>query len=208
MTRDVSLYLVTEPHHDLERVVAAGVEGGVTLVQVRDKQASTPELVAQVRRLRERVAGRVPVVVNDDVEAARHADGVHVGTSDTTPAQARAALGPDAMVGWSLNDLAQLDDDEQVAACSYVAVSPLWPTATKPDHETPWGLDGLRRVVERVAGRLPVVVIGGIGPDEAAEAVAAGADGVAVVSAVMRASFPATAARALAEAVARGRAAR
>jgi thiamine-phosphate pyrophosphorylase len=205
---DVSLYLVTEPRDELEAVVAAAVDGGVTLVQVRDKQASTDRLVADAQGLRQRLAGRVPVVVNDDVEAAREADGVHVGTSDTTPAQARAALGPDAIVGWSLNDLAQLDDETQLAACSYLAVSPLWPTATKPDHETPWGLDGLRAVVERVAGRLPVVVIGGIGPAEALEAVAAGADGVAVVSAITRADFPATAARALAEAVARGRAAR
>lgn len=205
---DVSLYLVTEPRDDLEAVVAAAVDGGVTLVQVRDKQASTDRLVAEARRLRQRLAGRVPVVVNDDVEAAREADGAHVGTSDTTPAQARAALGPDAIVGWSLNDLTQLDDEAQLAACSYLAVSPLWPTATKPDHESPWGLDGLRAVVERVAGRLPVVVIGGIGPAEALEAVAAGADGVAVVSAITRADFPATAARALAEAVTRGRAAR
>ncbi|WP_019145302.1 thiamine phosphate synthase [Aeromicrobium massiliense] len=205
MSLDVSLYLVTEPRDDLDAVVAAAVDGGVTLVQVRDKHASTERLVADVRRLRERLAGRVPVVVNDDVAAARHGDGVHVGTSDTTPAQARAALGPDAIVGWSLNELDQLDDEEQLAACSYVAVSPLWPTATKPDHETPWGLDGLRRVVDRVAGRLPVVVIGGIGPAEAHEAVRAGADGVAVVSALTRADFPATAARALAEAVARGR---
>lgn len=208
MTPDVSLYLVTEPRDDLDAVVTAAVDGGVTLVQVRDKHASSDQLAADVRRLRERLAGRVPVVVNDDVDAARHADGVHVGTSDTTPAGARAVLGPDAIVGWSLNDLAQLDDEEQLAACSYVAVSPLWPTATKPGHETPWGLDGLRRVVARVAGRLPVVVIGGVGPAEALDAVAAGADGVAVVSAITRADFPATAARALAEAVAAGRAQR
>ncbi|TCJ00356.1 thiamine phosphate synthase [Aeromicrobium sp. IC_218] len=208
MTPDVSLYLVTEPRDDLDAVVTAAVDGGVTLVQVRDKHASGDQLAADVRRLRERLSGRVPVVVNDDVDAARQADGVHVGTSDTTPAQARAVLGPDAIVGWSLNDLAQLDDEEQLAACSYVAVSPLWPTPTKPDHETPWGLDGLRQVVARVAGRLPVVVIGGIGPTEALDAVAAGADGVAVVSAITRADFPATAARALAEAVVRGRAER
>ncbi len=208
MTPDVSLYLVTEPRDDLAAVVAAAVAGGVTLVQVRDKEASPDVLGREVARVRDAVAGRAPVVVNDDVEAARRADGVHVGTSDTTPARARAALGPDAVVGWSLNALEQLDDAEQLAACSYVAVSPLWPTATKPDHEAPWGLDGLRRVVERVAGRLPVVVIGGIGPAEAQDAVAAGADGVAVVSAITRAADPRAAAGALAEAVARGRAAR
>ncbi len=208
MTPDLSVYLVTEPLVGLDDVVGAAVAGGAGIVQLRDKTATTRELAAAVTRLRPVTAARgVPLVVNDDVEAARFADGVHVGASDVPPAVVRAELGPDAVVGWSVNDVAQLDDDAAVAACTYLAVSPVWATGTKPDHEPPLGLDGVRAVVERVAGRRPVVGIGGIDATNAHEVVAAGAAGVAVVTAITRSPDPAEAARALRAAVDRGRSA-
>lgn len=209
MTLDLSVYLVTEPMVGLEDVVGAAVAGGVGIVQLRDKRATSRELGATAARLRVLTSARgVALVVNDDLEAARVADGIHVGVDDLPPAQARAALGPDAIVGWSINDPEQLSDAASVEACTYVAVSPVWATGSKPDHQPPLGLDGLREVVDRVAGRVPVLGIGGIDEQNAADVVLAGAEGVAVVSAVCRASDPAAAVGALREAVVRGRAER
>ncbi|MGJ9414378.1 thiamine phosphate synthase [Aeromicrobium sp. CF4.19] len=206
MTLDLSVYLVTEPMVGLPEVVSAAVTGGVDLVQLRDKTATSRELAGAAIRLRALTSARgVPLVVNDDMEAARVADGIHVGADDLTPAEARATLGPRAVVGWSINGVDQLDDVEGLAACTYVAVSPVWATGTKPDHQPPLGLDGLRAVVEAVAGRCPVVGIGGIDGTNAAEVVRAGAEGVAVVSAICRAEDPAEATRSLRSAVEQGR---
>jgi thiamine-phosphate pyrophosphorylase len=195
---DLRLYLVTDPSFaDLEAVVAAAVEGGVTFVQVRDKHASSAARIALVRSLRDVLPPAVTVVVNDDLEAARWCDGLHVGVDDVPPSAARAVLGPDAVIGWSINDLAQVGDDTQVKACTYVAVSPVWATATKPDASVPLGLAGVRAVTARVSGRMPVIGIGGIDAARAAEVVAAGADGVAVVSALCGAPDPRAAAERL-----------
>lgn len=198
---DLAVYLVTDPvlvgDRDLVDVVAAAVSGGVGTVQLRDKQASTEQLREQLARLREVVA-TATLVVNDDLAAAAHADGVHVGGDDVPPTEAREALGPDAVVGWSLHDLAQLDDSEQLAAVDYLAVSPVHATTTKPDHDPPFGVEGVRAVVEGLAARgvdLPVIGIGGLHAANAAEVVAAGGAGVAVVSAICAATDPAAAAR-------------
>lgn len=197
---DPRLYLVTEPHPRLADVVADAVRGGATLVQLRDKTAAAHDRSAGLDAVRAVTAARgVPLVVNDDVELAARADGVHVGLDDVSPREARAALGPDAIVGWSVNDLAQLDDHEQIAACTYLAASPVFATGTKPDHTAPWGLAGVRRLADR--SPLPVVAIGGIDAANAGQVIAAGAAGVCVVSAICRADDPFEAARALRAAV-------
>lgn len=194
MTRaDVRLYLVTDPSFDgLERVVVEGVEGGVTCVQVRDKTA-TPEQVEQlVARLRSLLAGSgVPVLSNDVAVAG---DGVHVGVSDTPPHELRETVGAEAVVGWSVNTLDQLDDDAALEACDYVAASPVFVTPTKTDTSPPFGIDGVRALRERLDGRVPLVGIGGIDATNVADVVRAGADGVAVVRAVGAAQDPRTAA--------------
>lgn len=195
------VYLVTEPVDGIADIAVAAARGGLDLVQVRDKTASTAQLVETAGIIRSRAG--VPVIVNDDLDAAAEVDGIHVGVSDVPPARAREALGAEAIIGWSVNDIAQLDDAEQVRACDYVAVSPVWATPTKPDHEDPLGLEGVRAIAGR--SPVPVVAIGGIDLDRATEAVAAGADAVAVVSAVTRASDPHEAVRALGAAVSRGR---
>ncbi|OUZ11350.1 thiamine-phosphate diphosphorylase [Aeromicrobium sp. PE09-221] len=196
------VYLVTEPHDEIVDICVTAAQGGLDLIQVRDKRASTSRLVEAAGAIRS--ATGVPVIVNDDLEAAARVDGVHVGVSDARPADARDALGGEAIIGWSVNGIAQLDDVEQVRACDYLAVSPVWATPTKPDHEEPLGLEGVRMISARSS--LPVVAIGGIDLERAAEAVAAGADAVAVVSAITRASDPCAAARALGAAVEEGRA--
>lgn len=182
---DLRLYLVTDPSFgaDLRGVVVPAVEGGVTCVQVRDKQAPPAEVEAQVRLLREALVGSgVPVLANDHVLPA--ADGVHGGLADAHPTVLRAAAGPDAVVGWSVETLAQLDDASALAACTYLAVSPVHDTPTKHDTAPALGLAGVASVAERVGGRLPVVGIGGLDETTAGPAVRAGLDGVAVVRAV------------------------
>lgn len=198
MRIDVRLYLVSDPTcPNLARVVDVAVGAGVTCVQVRDKQATRRIRAHSVERIRGAVGGRVPVLVDDDLDAARAACGLHVGPDDVRPAVARAALGPDAIIGWSIGHPAQLDDHEQLAACDYVAAGPVWATPTKPEADRPLGLDGVRVLAERLAGRLPLVAIGGIGAANAGAVIEAGADGVAVVRAICGADDPASAAREL-----------
>ncbi|GAA4674757.1 thiamine phosphate synthase [Nocardioides nanhaiensis] len=199
---DLAVYLVTTPRPDLETVVEQALRGGVGVVQLRDKRASTAQLRSQVARLRPLCeAHGATLLVDDDLAAAGLAHGVHVGPDDVHPVDARLALGPDAVVGWSLTDLAQLDDEAALTACDYLAVSPVWPTPTKPEADAPWGLEGVRAVVARVAGRLPVVAIGGIDAQNAGAVAGAGADGVCVVSAICASQDPRAAAAALRVAV-------
>ncbi len=202
---DLRLYLVTDPDlvgdRPLADVVAAAVRGGVTLVQLRDKQASSERLAATARELQAVLEPwGVPLIVNDNVEVAATvgAAGVHVGTSDAPPATAREALGAAAVVGWSVERLDQLDDP-QIGACTYVAASPVWSTPTKDDAAPPLGPDGLHELTRLT--RLPVVAIGGIDARRASEAVAAGAEGVAAVSAILGEDDPEQAARRLRTAV-------
>lgn len=206
MTRlDLRLYLVTDPDlvggRPITDVVAAAVRGGVTLVQLRDKRATPSQLERTAHELLTVLdpAG-IPLVVNDDVAlaAAVGAVGVHVGTSDAPPAKAREDLGPQAVVGWSVESLGQLDDP-QLGACTYLAASPVWGTSTKTDTAPPLGLEGLRQMTRLT--RLPVVAIGGVDAGRAAEAVTAGAAGVAVVSAILADPDPEQAARRLRTAV-------
>lgn len=198
MSIDLRLYLVTDPRAaNLVEVVSRAVAGGATCVQVRDKEAAPADRAGLVRRLREVLPAHVAVIANDDLEAARWGDGLHVGVDDVLPSVARSHLGPGAVIGWSVNDPSQLDDAVELAACDYLAVSPVWATPTKADASAPLGLDGIRAVVERVDGTLPVIGIGGIDRSNAAQVVRAGAGGIAVVSAICSAEDPASAAAGL-----------
>jgi thiamine-phosphate pyrophosphorylase len=202
MSFDGRLYLVTDPAFpDLASIVVAAVDGGVTCVQVRDKQATPRDRAECVRLIRAAVGTRLPVLVDDDLDAARAASGLHMGVHDVPPAEARAALGPGAIIGWSIEDPAQLDDLEQLEACDYVAASAVWSTPTKADAHRPLGLAGVRAIAERLGGRLPLVAIGGIHAGNVEAVIAAGADGVAVVRALCGAGDPAAAARELRAAV-------
>ena len=201
---DLSLYLVTDSRRcggrDVPDVVAAAVAGGVTAVQVRDKDASRRELLALVRAVQAAVAGTgVPVVVNDAVDVAllAGADGVHVGQDDLPPEEIRALLGPDVLLGLSVSSVAQARAAERLPAgtVDHLGVGPVWRTATKPDAAEPLGLDGLRQVV--AASTLPCVAIGGIDAHNAAAVRATGVAGLCVVSAVCAAPDPAAAARSL-----------
>jgi thiamine-phosphate pyrophosphorylase len=129
------------------------------------------------------------MLVNDrvDVALAAGADGVHLGQDDMGVADARRLLGPDAIVGVSVRDLAEVEAAEREGA-SYLAANGVWATATKTDFGAPLGLDGLRALV--AASRLPMIAIGGVNLETAPAIASAGCAGIAVVSAVMKAEDP------------------
>lgn len=200
LTACLRLYLVTDQQalrgRNLTDVVKQAVQGGVTCVQLREKSASTRdfvELACALNKLLKPLA--VPLVINDriDVALACGAQGVHLGQSDMPIQLARQLLPPQVFIGLSV----ETPEDMRLAASlpvDYFGVSPVFPTPTKSDTAAPWGLDGLRAV--RGLTDLPLVAIGGIHLDNAAEVLAAGADGLAVVSALCSADDPAAAARA------------
>ncbi|SDS00513.1 thiamine phosphate synthase [Microlunatus soli] len=197
---NLGVYLVTaEPSTDRTvELIMAAVAGGVRVVQLRDKINSTDHRIRMLRQIVHRLAGSaVTLVVNDDLDAAAAVPGVgiHVGPDDLHPAVARSRLGVDVCIGWSIHDLDQLRDDQALAAVDYVAASPVWPTPTKIDTSTPFGLQGVRRLRDRLPAELPLVGIGGIDLGNAAEVIGAGADGVAVVSAICAADDPRRAAQ-------------
>jgi thiamine-phosphate pyrophosphorylase len=192
------LYLVTDPDligdRDLVDVVSGAVDGGATCVQLRDKRATTRRLVEDAGRLRAVLAPRgVPLLINDrvDVALAVGADGVHLGRDDLDPVTARDLLGPDAIVGLSVETADDVDRARDLAV-DYVAVSPVFETPTKRDTLDAWGPDGLADVRRRTDHT--IVAIGGINRDTIGDVAASGADAVAVVSAVCAAPDPRAAA--------------
>ena len=198
---DGTLYLVTD--RDLRRgrslaeVVAEAVAGGVTCVQLREKRCSTREFLAEARSVREALRGTgAALIINDrvDIALASGADGVHVGQQDMPIGDVRRLGPPGWIIGVSAESVADAVEAEQAGA-DYVGASPVFATPTKTDTAPPLGLDGLRAL--RAAVRIPVVAIGGIQVGNAREVIAAGADGLAVVSAIMGADSPRAAAAAL-----------
>lgn len=192
------LYLVTDDSlcrgRDLTDVVAQAVQGGVTCVQLREKKLSTSDFVARAIALKTLLAPlHIPLIINDrlDVALACDADGVHLGQTDMPVDMVRRFLPPQVFIGWSVETT---QDVARAAALpvDYLGVSPVFATTTKTDTHTPWGLEGLRQV--RTQTQLPLVAIGGIDAGNAADVVQAGADGLAVVSAICAADSPALAA--------------
>jgi thiamine-phosphate diphosphorylase len=179
----------------LEGLADAALDGGADAIQLRAKGLPGPELLALGRRLAAACRARGALFfVNDDAAAAAAcgADGVHVGPGDCAPAAARRLLGGGGIVGVSVYTDADLERAE-AAGADYVAVGAVYPTATKAVAVV--GLDGVRRL--RARTRLPIVAIGGIDASNAAAAVGAGADGVAVISSVCGSRDPAAATREL-----------
>ena len=192
------LYLITDNNRDgaLLVRVAAALRGGVRIVQYRDKLASATERQEMAMRLVAlcRQAGAI-LLINDDAQLARacHADGVHLGQQDGAVATARALLGPGKLIGVSTRTVAEAQH-AAAAGADYIGLGSLYPTTTKGDAVVV-GLERLRAV--RAAVDLPIVAIGGIERDNTGAVLAAGADCVAVVSAVMSAPRPDLAAREL-----------
>ncbi len=194
-----AIYLVADPNFvdrkDLVAVVRRAVAAGVSMVQLRDKDAPTRDLVACAKALVEALS--VPVIVNDrvDVALASKAAGVHLGQSDMRVVDARRLLGEGAIIGLSIERLSDLDDRQNIEASDYLAASPVFSTSTKEDTAPPLGLDGLRAISN--ATDRPTVGIGGINAANCGAVFNAGARAAAVVSAILGASDVETATRAL-----------
>jgi thiamine-phosphate pyrophosphorylase len=199
------VYLVTREEPDTARlaaVVGAAIDGGVVLVQYRDKSTDADHRRRQAEALRAitRAAG-VPLLVNDDVDLARAigADGVHLGRDDAGLEDARAALGPDAIIGVSC--YSDVDRARRLAAAGadYVAFGSVYPSTTKPAAPRA----PLSVFAEAAALGVPRAAIGGIDATNAGMLVAAGADLLAVIGAVCDAEDPRAATRAIVDAFAR-----
>ena len=210
MTVDISAYrlcLVTD--RDLARgrplveVVSRAVMGGVTMVQLRDKSATTRAFIEEARALKSILAGKgVPLIVNDrvDIAMAVGADGIHVGQHDMPVEAARSLVGPGMIVGLSITDVGQIGQADAEAA-DYLGIGPIHPQKTKSDASAPLGLGGFATL--RKLTRKPVLAIGGVKPADVPLLAEEGATGVAVVSAIMAAEDPEAAARAFIAAWAR-----
>lgn len=198
---DLSLYLVLDPvlcrAHSMAETARAAAAGGATMVQLRLKDAGTEALIEAGRAVKAALAGTgVPLIVNDDVEAALalDAEGLHVGQDDMAPAEARARLGPDRILGLSVESEAALMTVDP-AVVDYVGIGPVFATPTKPDHKQPIGFAGLARLTARCP--VPTVAIGGIKAEHAEAVLDSGARGLAVVSAICGQADPEAAARAI-----------
>jgi thiamine-phosphate pyrophosphorylase len=205
MRVDLRLYAIVDPEHagghalpELARRVA---QGGATLVQLRDKRGQTREMVAQARALKAALAPLgVPFIVNDrvDVALAAGADGVHLGQEDMGVADARRLLGREAVIGWSVKTMAEAQA-APLKHLTYVAIGAVFPTTSK-DNPKHIGPEGLRQIAAEVRARapgFPVGAIAGINEANAADVIAAGADGICAISALSSAPDPAAAAKKL-----------
>ncbi len=194
------------PVSSLVSVVESALEGGVSLVQFRDKgQYSGAEREEACDSLKELCHRRtVPLIVNDDPQLARRiaADGVHVGRGDPSPQVARAMLGPSALVGVTVYGKPGEERAAEAAGADYLGIGPFFPSVTKPEEpEMPLHL--LDAVVHRA--HLPLFAIGGITAENAGQLARHGVAGVAVVSAIMDATDPRHAAEEILAAFEKGR---
>jgi thiamine-phosphate pyrophosphorylase len=198
---DLSLYLVTHrgdlPLEEFFRIIRQSIEGGVKIVQLREKESSAYEMIAMGKHLLSFLKPLgIPLIINDRVDVAHavQADGVHLGQSDLKVAEARAILGNQAIIGLSVETVEQAlaASEEEV---DYLAASPVFATQTKNDCNKPWGLNGLKALCSIT--RHPIVAIGGIVEDNIENVLNCGVGGVAVISALFKAPCPTAAAIAL-----------
>jgi thiamine-phosphate pyrophosphorylase len=205
LTVDLRLYAIVDPETagghalpDLARRVAAG---GATRVQLRDKVHDTGPMVELARAVKAALPAGVPLIVNDRVDVAREAgaDGVHLGQEDMRVEEARAILGPVPFIGLSIKTVEQAQATP-LGILDYVGIGGVFGTASKRNTSRPIGPDGLARIVrvfrDRI-GNFPMCGIAGITAANAAQVIAAGADGVSVISALALAPDPGAAARSL-----------
>ena len=201
------LYLITDPYLcskvGVEKTVDESVKGGVTMVQIRDKHASTEDRVALAGRLKPICASRgALLVINDDIKAVKisDVDGVHIGQGDMDVALARQTVGADKIVGLSI-ETESAATQVSIELVDYVGISPVYATPTKQDHKPPIGLQGLSKIC--AASPVSSVAVGGLKLADCHSVMATGVNGMAVVSAICGQDDPYFASRALSNALAR-----
>ncbi len=195
------IYLVTDRglcrNRTLTDVILQALQGGVSYVQLREKDISTRLFVEEAKAVRKILKPRnVPLIINDriDVALACEAEGVHIGQEDMPYAIARKLMGPKAIIGLSVETWADVEHSQKLDV-DYIGVSPIFTTPTKTDTKGAWGLDGFAKI--KAFSRHRLVPIGGINESNAADVIDAGADCIAVVSAICSATDPAAATRKL-----------
>ena len=206
MKLDISLYVLVDPAvargKPLAALAAAAARGGATLVQLRDKGGTTQRLIEEAVAIKRALRGfGVPLIVNDraDVALAAGADGIHLGRDDLDPATARRLLGPRAIIGVSVKNESDVGG-LPLGAVDYACIGGVFATASKDNPDPPIGLAGfgrLHKLLRVRAPRLPVGAIAGINEENAAAVIRAGAEGIAVISAVIAADDAEAAARRL-----------
>ena len=204
---DWSVYVITDRgtvgDRSLHDVIAAALKGGATVVQLREKNLPTHDIVTFGQALRDLTHSmNVPLIVNDrvDVALAINAEGVHVGPRDMPAKIARQLIGPDRILGVSAATVAEAQQAVQDGA-DYVGVGDLYGTPSKPDAGTPIGLERLAEIAQSID--IPIVGVGGVTVEKASAVIEAGAAGVAVISAVLAAPDPFDAAQQLRKQVTR-----
>jgi len=206
MSLDWSLYVIIDEEwlrgFSVPECTEMAIAGGATIIQYRNKVSGTEKFMENAEVLRVVThKHHVPLIINDrlDIALAVEADGVHLGQGDLAPQLARQALGPDMLLGISIDQIGQLIWSE---GADYFGVGAVFPTNSKT-VDSVGGLALVRKVRERTA--LPLIGIGGINGDNAASVIEAGCDGVAVISAVLGADHIETAARKLSDVVHRAK---
>jgi thiamine-phosphate pyrophosphorylase len=211
---DLRLNAIVDPEraggHDLAALARLCAEGGATLVQLRDKLSETRAMVETARAIRAALGPfGVPLVINDrvDVALASGAEGIHVGQDDMAVEDARKLLGPSAIIGLSIKNVGEAEA-APIGLIDYVGSGGVYGTLSKQQKNPPIGPAGLGRIIavlRRRAGQqgkpLPICGIAGIDASNAAPVIAAGADGIAVISALSLAGDPVAAARTLRQTV-------
>lgn len=185
----LELCLVTQINNqsveDYLKFIELAIKGGVTLVQLRDKSNSLSTIRSLALALKALLTKlHIPLIINDYVTLAVEidADGVHLGQSDMSPFQARCLLGPDKIIGYSVETYSELKQANELNCIDYIAASAVFPSQTKANCKTIWNLDGLKQLA--TLSKHPVVAIGGINAHNVIQVIRNGACGVAVVSAL------------------------
>jgi thiamine-phosphate pyrophosphorylase len=185
------IYVILDPSvcptRSLRDVLTQSAAAGARIFQYRNKTASMKEAYAEALVLRKTAAeAGVLFIVNDrcDLALAVDADGVHLGQDDVAYAYARRLLGPDKLIGLSTHNADQVKDAARLNP-DYIGFGPIFPPGSKQDHDPVVGLEGLRQV--RPLTGLPMFAIGGIHAEQARAVMQAGANGIAVISAVLAA---------------------
>lgn len=163
---------------------------GITSLQLREKKAPYKDLLELGKRLKEILTPHnIPLIINDNIQLAieLNADGVHLGQSDGDHAMARKILGKDKIIGVSVNSFAEMQIANRLAI-DYVGVGAIFPTTSKSDIATIWGINGLKQLSE--IAEHPMIAIGGINETNASSVIAAGASGIAVINAIHNADNP------------------
>ena len=206
-TYNFTLYVIADPNlmgEDFEKKIQDTIHNGATVIQLREKNSSTLRFLERALMLKEIISKKTLFIVNDrvDIAIASQADGVHLGQDDLPVPVARQILGEDKIIGVSTHSIKEAQRAEEEGA-NYIAIGPIFSTQTKPDSGPPKGVSIISQVKKKV--HIPVIAIGGINKENVQEVLKAGADGIAVISAVFKSENVGLATRKLFEIIKRER---